>query len=85
MKEYETSDLGLIAALQSYGISYREIKPDEQNPERAIFIFEVTDLLNNARVGYQTNTLMVPAATYNQNLKTLKGVINAHIRRYKKN
>lgn len=72
--EYTTSDIWLVAALMTFGISYEGIEAN--NLSRIKFIFKDTDLLQKAILGYTTNGLQVPAATYAGNIRLLKGIIN---------
>lgn len=82
--EYETSDLGLVATLHTFGFSYKHLKHNEDDLNRVLFVFEETPELKHAIIGHRTNGLQVPPSTYYQNLKTLKGEINDYKRKHQK-
>lgn len=73
-KYFTTSDLGLTAALMTSGISYKEAK--KVSPKQVIFIFERTEYIDKAKGFYYSNALQVPASTYNNNIKSLHGIIS---------
>lgn len=69
MKEYATSDLGLIAALSLF---YRHIDVDESNPRRVVFIFEETPELQKLVDRYFSDDLQVSAISYFEKVKQIK-------------
>lgn len=69
MKEYTTSDLGLIAALSLF---YRHIDVDESDPRRIVFVFEETPELLNIVDLYFSDDLKVSAISYFEKVKQIK-------------
>lgn len=69
-EHYETSDLGLAAALASHGIVLKGM--DFSNPRRVLFLFIRSKELNEAVLAYWSNQLAVDALSYFEQTKLLK-------------
>jgi hypothetical protein len=69
MKEYTTSDLGLIAALSLF---YRHIDIDESDPRRILFIFEETPELLKIVDQHFSGELQVSSIVYFDKVKQIK-------------
>lgn len=69
-KQYETSDLGLAAALLSSGIVLDGM--DFSNPRRVLFLFREAPSIQTTIQSYWSNQLTVDALTYFENTKLLK-------------
>lgn len=74
MKEFTTTDIGLIAALVTFGLPY--IEATVLSPTRVMFKFEDSDMLKQAVSAYFAGSLKVPANSFYNNIKSLRGVIN---------
>jgi hypothetical protein len=71
MKEYQTSDMALIAALYTLGVEASSI--DESNPKRNIYLFLDPDgVVSVYAQAFDMNQLMVPAQAYAIQLKLLR-------------
>lgn len=70
---YETSDLGLAAALLTYGSVL--VRVNKENPKRAIFIFATSRELNDLVEAFRAGSLSVSALSYFENTKRLKSRI----------
>lgn len=70
---YETSDLGLAAALLTYGAVLFSV--NKENPRRAVFAFVVSVELPNLVEQFWTGELAVGALSYFENTKRLKNRI----------
>jgi hypothetical protein len=70
---YETSDLGLAAALISSGV--RLVKVDMANPKRAVFIFDKNQFKTSIIDEFWSGELKVSALRYFENTKVLKSRI----------
>jgi len=72
-KGFETCDLYLAAFFMSAGCrmlsAYRE-----QKTKRVYFCFEKTPILMDLRLNYFSREAKVPAATYADNIKSLKSL-----------
>ncbi len=69
MKEYATSDLGLIAALSLF---YRHIDVDESDPRRVVFIFEETPELLEKVDQHFSGELLFSTIAYFDKVKQIK-------------
>lgn len=70
---YQTSDLGLAAALLTFGSVLLGI--NKENPRRAIFEFSVSVELEDIVALYWNGELKVSALRLNENTKLLKSRI----------
>lgn len=70
---YETSDLGLAAALISSNI--RLVKVDITNPKRAVFIFDKSQFKGSIIDEFWSGELKVSALRFFENTKVLKSRI----------
>jgi len=70
---YETSDLGLAAALLTFGIVLFRV--DKENPRRAVFVFVASIETPSVVEEYRSGVLMVNALRYFENTKRLKSRI----------
>jgi len=68
--QYKTSDFGLAASLCASDVGLVGINKD--NPRRAIFIFNDSDLTSDVIDSYRSGTLMVNAIRYFETTKRLK-------------
>lgn len=75
---FTTTDLGLASALITFGIAYKEAK--KLSSERIVFVFDDSTDIKRAVSAYYSNALKVPASTYINNYKSLKGIINGLIK-----
>lgn len=69
MNNYETSDLGLIAALSLF-IRWESI--DDSNPRRVVFVFKESPELLEMVDQYYNDELNVSAYSYSQKIKQIK-------------
>lgn len=71
MKDYyETTDLGLAAALVASG--HKLVDVNKIQPRRAVFIFAVSEDIENDVDSYWSNTLLVSALEYFEATKRVK-------------
>jgi hypothetical protein len=70
---YETSDLGLAAALLACSVLLVRVNKD--NPKRAVFVFIESIEVSNLVQEYWNGSLMVNALGYFENTKRLKSRI----------
>ncbi len=70
---YETSDLGLAAALLTY--SFVLVRVNKENPRRAVFMFAKSIELESLTEKFWTGELTVSALSYFENTKRLKSRI----------
>lgn len=70
---YQTSDLGLAAALLTFGSILLDI--NKENPRRAVFEFSVSVELEDIIALYWNGELKVSALRLNENTKLLKSRI----------
>jgi hypothetical protein len=66
---YETSDLGVITALEVSGVNFKEIKT---NGNRKIAVFENTQNVENIVNKYLAKDLTVDAFKFNRTLREVK-------------
>lgn len=78
IKEFTTTDLGLIASLVTCGFSYTDAVA--QTPTKVVFKFNEEELLRKATTAYYSNGLKVPASSFYNNIKSIRGVINEILR-----
>ena len=74
---YETTDLGLAAALMCIAIHYDEVanRPSPNNPDRKAFVYKNTTTLRAARDAHLSNALQAPTQLMHNNLKLLKAAL----------
>ena len=70
---YETSDLGLAAALLTFGVVL--VRVDKQNPRRAVFVFADSKELSTLVDGFWSGEMTLSALRYFENTKLLKSRI----------
>jgi hypothetical protein len=68
--DYETSDLGLAAALLASGVGL--VGVNKQNPKRAVFVFTDSPHVQEAVADYWDDKLFMSALTYFDATKRLK-------------
>lgn len=68
--EYETTDLGLAAALTASSIQL--VRIDKNNPRRALFVFNNSAQVRDYVRKYWQDEMFVSAMAYNNALKHLK-------------
>lgn len=76
MEFFTTSDIGLVAALMSWGLQYDTI--DKNDSAKIKFIFTNSSDLDGAIRAYYANTLQVPALSFHNNIKLLKNLIDGY-------
>ncbi len=70
---YETSDLGLAAALLTYGVVL--VRVNKENPKRAVFVFAASIELSTLIDTFWSGDMTVSALGYFENTKRLKSRI----------
>lgn len=70
---YETSDLGLAAALLTFGIVL--VRVDKQNPRRAVFVFAASKELSTLVDSFWSGEMRLSALRYFESTKLLKSRI----------
>ncbi|HTE57186.1 MAG TPA: DUF5659 domain-containing protein [Verrucomicrobiae bacterium] len=70
---YETSDLGLAAALLACNVLL--VRVNKENPRRAVFVFVESTEVNSLVQEYWNGSLAVGALGYFENTKRLKSRI----------
>lgn len=77
-EHYETSDLGLAAALLSSGIALENM--DFSNPRRVLFLFGTADAAKELAASFWSGQLPVDALTYFENTRLLKSRVYGGMR-----